>query len=605
MSITVFLPLLLYFGVSWGYAPGREVVTSSSTTCTTYDGVKCWGHGAHGVLGTGSSSSERSPPSDPIDLGSDFVATKTSCARTHCCSLSTGHSVKCWGQWEGAGYRHGKTIDSEAEMGNALPAHWSGGGIHDIMVLDHMSCVLKWPGNVYCFGKNTQNVFTNWNGFKKASKAVKMDLDFKVATLGGGYYTLCVATESGRVTCEGGASYHDLQVTNRDVGGAVESVACGKEHCCALTVSKTLDCWGSNEIAQPYNLGSGFHIQDIGVGIRATCVVSTAGAVKCFGTNLYRQTSANGQIKAAFAPYDVGISSGGYANHFCVYDKWRPLMQCWGDNRDGQLGYGNTNKKGRSYKKGMPLVDVGALCKPYLTGFPHWSFDGRWTVVPGVTKNGAPVYQKPYFWLTRYLWKWDEHKWGIGTDYNRNTFYMYREQGPNLFDPCEGSTCYRWKYNKNGKWKTTDGSEKISCFSIDASASMAGSEFTEEGEMEEAPPPDESEAGPGDFMPMLAGAAVGALLVAVIVAVVVTVRKKKAAKSTELEMTEAVHVPDVSVMTGGDKVVEDSSHAPAVTVSVSMDTLETMINAEMKKETEAEVEVVTATEMEAGSRNEC
>jgi len=85
----------------------------------------------------------------------------------------------------------------------------------------------------------------------------------------------------------------------------------------------------------------------------------------------------------------------------------------------------------------------------------------------------------------------------------------------------------------------------------------------------------------GDFMLMAAGAAVGALLVAVAVAVVVAMRKRKSAKRTEMEMTEAVHVPDTSVMTPdatekkaeGDEeaVTVHSSHAAEVTVSVSMD----------------------------------
>merc|ERR1712228_651753 len=102
------------------------------------------------------------------------------------------------------------------------------------------------------------------------------------------------------------------------------------------------------------------------------------------------------------------------------------------------------------------------------------------------------------------------------------------------------------------------------------------------------------------------GAAVGALLVAVIVAVVVAMRKRKTAKSTELEMTDAVHVPDVSVMTnteresGVDAATVHSSHVASVTVSVSMDAVETTMNAEMEKETEAEVEVVTAMETDAG-----
>jgi len=600
MAITVFLPLMLCFCGSLGYEHRRWVVTTARTTCTTYDGVKCWGSGGNGVLGTGSTSTQLSPPTDPIKLGSDFVAVKTSCAWTQCCSLSTAHSVKCWGQWEGAGYSYGNDIDSEDELGDALPAHWSDGGIHDIMVLFSMSCVLKWPGDVYCFGINRYDYFldlwTKWVGYKEASQAVKQDVGFEVDSLGGGVMTLCVVTNHGRVTCKGANA-----VSNRDVGGAVESVACGLGHCCALIVgqmSKRLDCWGDpggEDGLPPVN--PGLDVQDVGVGLYSTCIVSTRGEVKCYGRNYHNQlgvwsssytTSNTFQISSDFAPYDVAISSGGLAQHFCVYDKWRPLMQCWGRNHVGQLGYGDTFSS--SYLGTMPMVAVGALCAPYLTGFHYSGYNGEWVEVQGVTKRNAPVYQRWTRYGLRYLWKYDNQHWGIGPDHNRNGFFMIRN-GPNLFDPCEGSTelnshhhCDYWMYWNGRKWTTTPkGSEQVSCFNVDASASIVNSTFTEEGELG----PGFDESGSGDFVVMIAGAAVGALLIAVIVAMVVAMRKKMTAKSTALEMPEAVHVPDVS-------------HLPAVTLSVSVDAVETTMDAEMEKETETEVEAVTAMETDAG-----
>merc|ERR1712168_1544953 len=75
----------------------------------------------------------------------------------------------------------------------------------------------------------------------------------------------------------------------------------------------------------------------------------------------------------------------------------------------------------------------------------------------------------------------------------------------------------------------------------------------------------------GDFMMMAAGAAVGALLVAVAVAVVVAMRKRKSAKRTEMEMTEAVHVPDSSVMTPDATERKAERDEVTVSVSVSMD----------------------------------
>jgi len=64
---------------------------------------------------------------------------------------------------------------------------------------------------------------------------------------------------------------------------------------------------------------------------------------------------------------------------------------------------------------------------------------------------------------------------------------------------------------------------------------------------------DEEDSSFGSFIPMVLGAACGAFMVAIAVAFVVVMRRWNAAKTTELELNDVVHVPDESVMSADGK----------------------------------------------------
>jgi len=124
-----------------------------------------------------------------------------------------------------------------------------------------------------------------------------------------------------------------------------------------------------------------------------------------------------------------------------------------------------------------------------------------------------------------------------------------------------GHGCYNdWRYN----WVSTPCNVEGS---TNAAATNDGLAFNEVIGSDGA-----DASSPNDLSPLVLGALAGAAVVAVIVAVVVAMRKRHSAKDSELEMADVVQ------LTG---------------------------NAETEKETEAEVELVTSTEMEAGSANDC
>ena len=80
-------------------------------------------------------------------------------------------------------------------------------------------------------------------------------------------------------------------------------------------------------------------------GKSATCLLTTAGSVQCFGSNSYGQTGIGSTASPVNAPGTVVLSgvaalSAGYY-HFCAL-MVSSGVRCWGTNVYGQLGIGTT-----------------------------------------------------------------------------------------------------------------------------------------------------------------------------------------------------------------------------------------------------------------------
>jgi cysteine-rich repeat protein len=207
------------------------------------------------------------------------------------------------------------------------------------------------------------------------------------ARLVAGLHHTCVLLEGGDVRCWGYNGYGQLgyghvdivgenevpsSVNTVDVGGRAVQLAAGGRHTCALLEGGDVRCWGSNEYGQlgyghtnmigndevPSSVGTvdvGGRVVKIAAGLGHTCALLEGGDVRCWGNNEdgqlgygHTNTIGDNEVPSSADAVDVGgrvaqLAAGG--RHTCALLE-SGTVRCWGNNEDGQLGYGHTNMIG-------------------------------------------------------------------------------------------------------------------------------------------------------------------------------------------------------------------------------------------------------------------
>jgi len=323
---------------------GRTAVAISSGgwhTCAILDNglVSCWGSGAQGQLGNGSTSNSLTPTLTS-SLGSGRTAVAISSGRSQTCALLDNGSVSCWGLGSngqlgngGTTQQNSPTLTSSFGAGRTAVAI-SSGGYHTCAILDN--------GSVSCWGLGSNGQLGNASTSKQYSPTLTSSLGSgrtAVAISTGERYT-CAILDDGTVSCWGQNQYGQLgdgtstqratptQTSSLGTGRTADALSSGSYHACAILDDGLVSCWGRGGNGQLGNGGllnslSPTLTSSLGVGRTAvtisgniqTCAILDNGNASCWGYNSNGQlgdgTTSGRLIPTAVSGTDVFNSSTG------------------------------------------------------------------------------------------------------------------------------------------------------------------------------------------------------------------------------------------------------------------------------------------------------
>jgi alpha-tubulin suppressor-like RCC1 family protein len=366
--------------------------------------------------GTGSKSVTVTITTAP-GIGRTVIALGTG----HTCALTATGGVKCWGA-NGSGQ-----LGDGTTTARTIPVDVSGltSGVAAIAAGDSHSCALTTAGSVKCWGMNFIGQLGDGTTTARTIPVDVSGLTSGVAAIAAGSYYTCALTATGGVKCWGANNQGQLgdnsaiDATPRtipvDVSGLTSGVAAiaaaGQGHTCALTTAGGVKCWGSNQFGElgdnttttrttPIDVsGLTSGVAAIAGGQGHTCALTTAGGVKCWGWN------DNGQLgdtttTTRTTPVDVsGLTSGVAAiaagdRHTCALTT-AGGVKCWGWNNLGQLGDTTTTTRTTpvdvsGLSSGIAAIATGVYHSCALTtagGVKCWGYNGYGQLGDNTTIN--------------------------------------------------------------------------------------------------------------------------------------------------------------------------------------------------------------------------
>lgn len=401
-------------------ATATAIAAGDYTTCALVAGATadCWGDGAHGQLGDGAKENSLVPtPVRGLPVGVISIAVGGS----HACAVLEDGSVECWGAGAHGALGDGSTADAAAPV--------SVRGIHSAIAVAAgvaHTCALLRGGTVECWGANSNGQLGNGATHDSAVPVTVLGISGATAITAGLAHT-CALRADGTVNCWGANENGELgdaktidsptPVAVTGLSGAT-AVDAGDAHTCALLADGSIDCWGWNIEGQLGNGGGDSSIPVAVAGIRHamalttggshTCTLVRSGAVECWGANLYGQLG-NGTTSDSSSPVAVpGLASGVTAIGAGLYDTCALLTggsaTCWGWNAHGQLGDGATTTTSTPVGvAGLGLAQDGSgAIAATPTALPssatHVTISFDYTAAPGGMHDGALEILVPHGW---------------------------------------------------------------------------------------------------------------------------------------------------------------------------------------------------------------
>ena len=380
-----------------GLTSGVTAISAGNDhTCALFNGtVQCWGNNNNGELGNASAAAAQATPIQVTGLSG---VKAISAGGLHTCALTSSGGVECWGANLNGQLGNNQT----ASLAQNTPVQVTGltSGVTAIAAGSAHTCALNSIDSMQCWGDNSFGQLGNSTNFStptpNSSPVAVTGLSSVVSAISTGGNNSCALTSSGSVFCWGDNSFGQLGNSAssntssvpfeiRGFTNVFTMIAAGTDHACGLTHAGGVICWGDNnngELGNASAISNGTPVQvnglasgvtAIAAGYNHTCALTNSGGVLCWGGNHFGQlgnsTGMDPYPGVPFVPFvgDIyptpqavpglsGVTAIAAGFNFTCAVTAGGAVQCWGDNRLGQLGNNST-----AVSVATPVVQVSSL----------------------------------------------------------------------------------------------------------------------------------------------------------------------------------------------------------------------------------------------------
>jgi alpha-tubulin suppressor-like RCC1 family protein len=274
--------------------------------------TRCWGDAdPEGEFGNGTTSDNASPPVKVRGLAPGVR--DVSAGLWDACAVTATRAATCWGS-EADGRLGNGVSDINGKAPTPVAVHGLGSGVRSIVAGGVDTCAVMTNGVVNCWGSNLYFALGTGGPVAESSTPVTIAGLPSAVSVAVGTEFACALTTVGSVYCWGQANMGQLgggsglgtasatPVQVQGLSSGVQSLSAGMNMACAVTGAGAVKCWGSGSLGDGQsfssdipvavkNLQSGQATVAIsGSGGGLACATSTAGQVKCWGSD------SNGQL---------------------------------------------------------------------------------------------------------------------------------------------------------------------------------------------------------------------------------------------------------------------------------------------------------------------
>lgn len=333
-----------------------ELASNGSThICGLRDGAWwCYGDNTNFQLTTGDDTTRTfAVPLDTTGISGEIAQLSSSFGYT--CARTTEGTVWCVG-----GVRNGALGSERSDATTPLfeQVSFPEEVVH-LATHNGYACAIMASGQIGCWGNNQHFLLTDSSTAERFSTPVIIPVQPDPSDVGGPLPSE-VFVESGDLTPTPLVKPNPLEGVP---GGTVVEIESDFDHTCALYDTGGVRCWGAHR-----NLALGYDARGrdvrmardvpgmrdataLSVGNGYNCVVKSPGQVSCWGRNNDTYLGRRAPLESAEALAVPGVPSGATriasgVGTSCAYTEQGDELVCWGINRRGQAGTGQTDLMG-------------------------------------------------------------------------------------------------------------------------------------------------------------------------------------------------------------------------------------------------------------------